>query len=136
MSTVLEQREVYASLVPAWNGALERSGEVPGLSTYKGRSSIYHSVNWEQSEEYERRKELRNDPNHVPTVRKLSAWGRAVRAINRSNDAQILQRLKFGYSYNDISREMGVSVSVIRRVAKENKIDRSQFQGAGWWKNR
>jgi hypothetical protein len=57
--TVLQQRHEYATLEPYWDGAREARGEVDGLSRYEGKSSLYHSVNWEQSDDAEQRKENR-----------------------------------------------------------------------------
>jgi uncharacterized protein YerC len=59
-------------------------------------------------------------------LRPVRGLGRATRAENFANDGEILSMLKKGCSYNGISRDLGVSVSVVRRVARRNGIDRRQ----------
>jgi hypothetical protein len=123
--TVSEQLEAYAQLEPYWSGARERAGLVEGLSRYEGKSSIYHSVNWEASDAAELRKDNRERAaKGLPSVR---GHDRAPRAKNGVNDPKILELLKKGCSYNGISRSLGVSISVARRVGRQHGIDRSVF---------
>lgn len=124
--TVLQQRREYEQLVPHWSGELEARGEVSGLSSYRGRSSIYHSVNWERSDELERR--------HDNRLRKAEGFA-AVRGSDTrprvpkgSRDAEVIERLKKGCSYGAICRELGVTLSIPRRLAKLHGIDRSIFR--------
>lgn len=125
-ATVLEQRETYAGLVPVWNGELEARGEAPGLSAYDGKSSIYHSVNWERSDELERRHDNRQRrAEGFAAVRGSDTKPRVARG---SRDAEVVERLKKGVSYGAICRELGVTLSVPRRLARIHGIDRSVFR--------
>lgn len=123
--TVLEQREAYAALEPFWSGALERSGEAPGLSAYSGRSSVYHSASWEAADAAEQR-ELKA----AGFKRKTRGPGKGQRVSGRSKDAEIKAALLKGASYGAAERKFGVSASVVRRCARELGISRAQFSGS------
>jgi hypothetical protein len=107
-------------LVVAWSGELEASGAVPGLSSYQGRSSLYHSANWERPESGEA-KEL------SPGTKKARGHDRRTRAKYGSLDADVLAMLKKGASYGAISRRLDCSYTLPRNVARRNGIDRRAF---------
>jgi hypothetical protein len=124
--TVLQQQREYAELVPHWSGELEARGEARGLSSYQGKSSIYHSVNWERSDQLERRED--NRARRAEGFAPIRGSDGRPRVLRGSKDAEVLERLKKGCSYGAICRELGVTLSVPRRVARINGIDRSVFR--------
>jgi hypothetical protein len=107
-------------LVPVWSAEMERSGAAPGLSSYQGRSSIFHSPNWERLDVGEA-KEL------PPGVKRARGHDRRTRAKYGSLDADVLVMLKKGASYGAISRKLDCSYSLPRNVARRNGIDRRAF---------
>ena len=123
--TFLEQQKAYAELEPAWSGALERSGQAPGLSRYIGRSSLYQSPSWERLDTVARG-ECKGTTAPTDALKKPPIKG-------RSMDGPIGDRLKAGYSYGVIANQLNVSIGAIRRVCKELGIDRSGRRGTGGW---
>ena len=124
--TVLEQREAYAQLEPVWSGRLERMGEAPGLSAYSGRSSVYHSPSWSESEASEA----------VLTPRTAGQRGadKKPRIKAGSKDAEVLAKLKLGGSYNSIAKALDVSATVVRSVARRYGFDRRAMIGTNQYK--
>jgi hypothetical protein len=107
-------------LETVWSGTLEREGKAAGLSTFSGRSSLFHSANWERLDTLEHG-EVRG---RVPMAERVK--------VDDSIRDRILQRLKFGMTYGQIMAEIGVSASVIRRIARRHGIDRRGWAGSGW----
>lgn len=108
-------------LVPVWSGALEAAGQAAfSLSSYDGRSSLYHSANWERLDTFERG-EVKGHGERGPD--------RQPRAKPGTYDAAVLEQLKRGASYGAIGRNLGISPALVRNVARKNGIDRSMFSG-------
>lgn len=109
-------------LVVAWSGELEARGDAPGLSSYRGRSSIFHSPSDEEAEQRLGRQidNLRRRDRHkgirVAPVRERAARGQF--------EQPALTLLRKGLSYGMTARELGCVVTVVRNVARRNGIDR------------
>lgn len=104
---------------PFWNGTMEARGEVPGLSRYTGRSSIYHSATFEKmdSASYGDGTLSHSKPRKKP------------RRIDAAEVAEILRLLKAGCPYTQIVKAHHVGSSVVRRIAKLAGIDRAHWKG-------
>src|SRR5690349_2480873 len=111
---------VVEALETVWSGALEREGKAAGLSTHQGRSSLFHSANWERLDALDHG-EVRG---HVPTAARVR--------VDDALRARIAQRLKFGLTYSAITKECHVSAAVIRGIARAHGIDRRAWAGSGW----
>lgn len=111
----------------AWSGAMERNGTAAGLSSYDGRSSIYHSPNWERLDALEH--------GECMALERVAKRGhdRKPRApkCDPAREARAVEMLERGVSFGDISRALDVSTSVPRRLARRMGIDRSALRGAG-----
>jgi len=118
-------------LEAVWSGALERSGGAPGLSAYAGRSSLYHSANWEAAERFEALEMSQAPRGNKELGRGKDRRPRKSYEPHGFYDARALELLRKGCSYGNIVRELGCSMGIVRRVAKSNGIDRSGFQGTG-----
>jgi hypothetical protein len=116
----LEQRESYASLEPYWDGTREARGEVLGLSSYAGPSSIFHSPAWPGTLSHGEAKEP--DPNRKRGKDRKERYPRGF------FDAQILPLLKRGDSYYRIATALACSISTVRRVGKIHGIDRRHLE--------
>lgn len=110
-------------LETVWSGTLEREGKAPGLSTYSGRSSIFQSANWDRLE--------RLEPGEVNELRSTGGYQPKMKMTPEIED-RILQRLKFGWSYRQIMRDVGVLLSQCRKVANTHGVDRRSWAGGGW----
>lgn len=86
-----------------WSGSLERSGQVPGLSTYQGRSQLVGA--------FEREEE--------PPIGKKWRQALGVRVANGSLDPVIKVLLAKGISIEEIARRLQCSPNVVRRVRKQ-----------------
>jgi hypothetical protein len=110
-----------------WSGSLEAQGKAPGLSSYQGRSSIYHSANWERLDMLEHGEAKARSVNGHPKRSEDGQWRR--KACDPETAAEALRLLKSGISYNQISVRLNVSVSVPRRLGRLHGIDRRHMQG-------
>jgi hypothetical protein len=113
--TALQQQREYARLEPYWDGEREARGDVNGLSSYIGRSSLHHSANWERLEQLEHGEAKGN--GRRPRGRPMGTG-----MPPRSKDPEILLLLKKGCSYGAVTRKLDVSVGCVRRVARENGL--------------
>lgn len=111
-------------LVPVWNGTMEHDGKAPGLSAYQGRSSIFHSANWEKLDALEHGEANGDAPTRGPD-RKT----RLSRKHDPARDVEVAAMLRQGVSYGAIAKALGCSLMVPRRVARLHGIDRSIYGG-------
>lgn len=94
-------------LMICWNGTPEAHGECPGLSSYLGPSQLAPAIDTQDSTASE------------PTLRGKCLNHRGGDHVPRGTyDALIAGHLQRRLSYRWIARRFGVSVSVVRRVAK------------------
>lgn len=98
-------------LVTYWNGQLEHDRKAPGLSTYTAGSQLLVAIEAEA-----------DDPND-PQPKRVGQRGedrgpRRPRTQNYRLDGLIARLLRKGVSYGAITRQLGVSYSPVRRVAK------------------
>lgn len=112
------------TLEPVWNGELERRGEADfALSSYYGRSSLYHSANWERLEW--------GEAKETADGRVIRPRGpdRKPRIKPGSFDVPVQDLLKKGLSYGAIMRALGVSLDTVRSNARRLGINRSALAG-------
>jgi hypothetical protein len=97
------------SLEVAWSGALEAAGIAPGLSSYQGRSSLYHSPPWPMLVQGEVKG---NEP-----IKKHRHGGRRFGEPPLTEHQRIkVHRLLFEqYSLRKTAVIVGVHVNVVRR---------------------
>lgn len=99
---------------------MERAGTAPGLSSYDGRSSIYHSAPWERLDALEHG-EVKGHGKRGPSDKPRTV-------VTPELHDRILGMLRRGASYGAISRELSVSESVPRTIGRRNGIDRAMLQ--------
>lgn len=109
-------------LVPVWNGEMEARGEAPGLSSYRGRSSIYYSATFEKMDSASY-----GDGTLSPLSNRKPR--KKPRRIDAAEEAEILRLLKAGCPYTQIVKLHHVGSSVVRRIAKQAGIDRAHWKG-------
>lgn len=97
-------------LEPCWSGALERAGVAPGLSSYRGQSSLASAAEDEETREPGKRGQDRSPRKAYVAPRVL--------------DPIIAIKLAQGASYCSIVRDLSVSMAVVRRVAIERGLER------------
>jgi hypothetical protein len=101
-------------LEPVWNGALERSGLVAGLSSYDGKSSLFHSPAYTP-----------DTPDEVMPGRVRGRnEDRKRRARPGEHDAEALRLLRNGLSYYLIARKLDCSEALVRSVARRHGLCR------------
>lgn len=104
-------------LVCCWSGALEARGDAPGLSSYAGKSSLFHSANWARS--------LSIDEAAAVQTGKRGADSKPRIPMTPAREKAIVAMLRAGHGYNYVARAMDCTRTVPRRLARLHAIPRA-----------
>lgn len=120
---------IIETLEAVWSGALECAGVAPGLSSYRGRSSLYHSPAWERWEGLAYG-EVQRHPGRPRVVRPVVTRPTAYRkhpALTVERAAAVLALLQRGVSYSKTAAAAGVTRDQARAVGKRAGIVRGRL---------